>query len=682
MAILDRQFEPAILLADIFANQTLGYCLLIGLGILAILSMFLVWTRWGHAKPLSKCIALSIFAHILLGGYAYGTKLFFSYAETTKEEPVAFSVLEDDESFEEEIEPEKSSAEQSEKPWEKFAGEGSATPEAITHQKLTSHEAVIPQKTEPVPETVFQKHEIQEVQQTAVAQATSPELRTDDSFEIQSQQRQEVNPAQIANAPEPVKRDTPFEVPQNVQTQVERSEVPQQAQAQVPQNQVQPTEIDSNQLRQQLQNQIATQNAPYVPGPNLKDANTVPPNQQSNHPFRNASHGNRQDETHGQPQVTTKRRLADGQPIPKMYQNRFVENRALLIQQNGGSPDTEKAVAEALAWFSQEQSEDGRWNPRRFNAGNEANVYGHNRGGAGFNADTGITGLVILAYLGAGHTHLEGKFQKTVQKGLEYLIRTQNDDGSLYGEAGLFARTYCHGMALMAISEAYAITGDHRIKPFIIKGQEFTVATQNQRTGGWRYRPGDDGDMSQFGWQVMALKSAEQAGVPIPRKTKTLMARFLNNYQKGDQRGLASYRPAEKPTRTMTAEALFCRRLLNLQVTEQMSREAVGFVMEELPGRTRVDNLYYWYYATLSLHEEKSELRFQNENWQKWNRSLNQRLLALQKKSGDRKGSFSEDTLWSAYGGTFYSTAISTLCLEACYRYQTPKSPAGRTARR
>ena len=397
--------------------------------------------------------------------------------------------------------------------------------------------------------------------------------------------------------------------------------------------------------------------------------------------FRNVSRNNQNSNFEPSAQTTKKRRrLADGQPIPEIYQNRFVENRSLLIQRNGGLPKSQEAVEQALKWLSAEQSEDGRWNPRRFNAGNETNVYGHNRGGAGFHADTGITGLVLLSFLGAGHTHLEGPYQKTVQKGLEYLIRNQNQDGSMYGEAGLFARTYCHGMALMAIAEAYSLTGDHRIKPFIIKGQGFTVKTQNQTTGGWRYRPGDDGDMSQFGWQVMALKSCELAGVKIPAKTKQLMIRFLKRYAKGRRGGLAAYRPAEKPSRTMTAESLFCQRLLNLNVPATASQEAVDFIMEELPGDD-IDNLYYWYYATLSIHKEQSEFDFQKTNWQQWNRKLTQRILALQQKKGSPAGSFSDKTLWSSYGGRFYSTAISALCLEAQYRYKS-EGVKNRTARR
>src|SRR5699024_7243360 len=100
----------------------------------------------------------------------------------------------------------------------------------------------------------------------------------------------------------------------------------------------------------------------------------------------------------------------------------------------------------------------------------------------------------------------EGDHQRTVEAGLAYLIRVQASDGSLHGNAALFERTYCHGMAAMALAEALGMTGDKALRPTVEKAMRYTLASQHP-LGGWRYQPGDAGDMSQFGWQVMALKN-------------------------------------------------------------------------------------------------------------------------------------------------------------------------------
>ncbi|MEC9091866.1 MAG: prenyltransferase/squalene oxidase repeat-containing protein [Planctomycetota bacterium] len=662
-----------ILLAQQAGNGLLMYSLWIGFGILMIMAAILIWTRWGHAKPIWKCVALSIFAHILLGGYAYGTRLFFSFSNESQEKPVSFSVIQE-EPLEPELDP---NSNQNEKPWDQFFEEKNSSPESITQPNPEPHLAAFPKRESRSAVTEYQNHEIQNINDSVEPDQPTPELVENQQFEINRTQKPKVEPAKVAEIPKPIRRDTPFQIPKPADRLVERSPQPRSSQSPPEFSTTQSFDVET--LKAELQKQVTTNKAKPVPGPNeLPDSSSIP-DTTSKPPWASASHPN---VNAAISQVKIHRRLADGQPIPEMYQNRFSPNRSKIIEHNGGSINTEQAVQDALNWLSSEQSEDGRWNPRRFNAGNEANVYGHNRGGAGFNADTGITGLVLLSFLGSGHTHLEGPYQKTIQKGLEYLIRTQEQDGNLYGEAGLFARTYCHGMAMMAISEAYSLTGDVRIQPFIQKAQQYSVSTQNQVTGGWRYRPGDDGDMSQFGWQVLALKSAEQAGVLLPEKTRNLMERFLNSYKKGDRGGLAAYRTAEKPTRTMTAEALFCRRLLEMNVSTAMSTEAIDFVLEEMPNQTRIDNLYFWYYATLAIHREKSAFEFQNENWKRWNHSLTQKLLSLQSKEGSMKGSFSEKTLWSPYGGTFYSTAMSTLCLEVYYRYHSTQPPLKRTARR
>ena len=47
-------------------SRALAIILTTGLGVLTIGLGVLMWTRWGQARPLAKCAALSLFAHLLL----------------------------------------------------------------------------------------------------------------------------------------------------------------------------------------------------------------------------------------------------------------------------------------------------------------------------------------------------------------------------------------------------------------------------------------------------------------------------------------------------------------------------------------------------------------------------------------------------------------------------------------
>ena len=364
----------------------------------------------------------------------------------------------------------------------------------------------------------------------------------------------------------------------------------------------------------------------------------------------------------GMTKINLPRRLGDGQPIPQLYQLRTAQNVNRMAIRRGGSADTQLAVELALKWLAENQKSNGSWSPTETGAGRETKTLGHDRNGAGARADTGITALAALALLGAGNTHLEGEYQQNVQRALEFLIRSQTEDGSLAGEAKLFARMYCHSMALLALSEALAVTGDQRLAPAVQSGVDYTIRSQNQIDGGWRYQPGDRGDMSQFGWQVMALHSASIGGVTIPRKTIERMQMFLQLCCSGNHRGLASYRPGQGVSTTMTAEALLCRFFMEKNVAPPTIAEAGEKIATDMPSSKTV-NFYYWYYGTMAMYHSGGE------DWQLWNQSLKETLLPMQIQGGRYRGCWPNDGPWGGYGGRVYSTAMAALCLEVYYRY-------------
>jgi hypothetical protein len=348
--------------------------------------------------------------------------------------------------------------------------------------------------------------------------------------------------------------------------------------------------------------------------------------------------------------------------LPEVYKLRVAPDHAGVAQGRGGSPETEAAVQAALKWLAASQSPDGRWDAGAHEAGRETLADGRNRRNAGIEADTAMTGLALLAFLASGHTHEQGTYRENVQHGLEFLLHIQAADGNLAGRADPFARMYCHAIAAFALSEAYGMTGDQRLRDPVRRAIGYTIAAQDPIGGGWRYRPGDPGDTSQLGWQFMALKSAELAGIAIPEHTRQGIIRYLRSVSSGRQGGLASYRPGEPISRTMTAEALVCWQFLGLSPKHPAAAEAADFVLGDPPSEGRV-NIYYWYYATLAMYQ------LQGEPWRQWNEAIRPTLLATQRKTGPLAGTWDPDPVWGGYGGRIYSTALSALCLEVYYRF-------------
>ena len=217
-------------------------------------------------------------------------------------------------------------------------------------------------------------------------------------------------------------------------------------------------------------------------------------------------------------------------------------------------------------------------------------------------------------------------------------------------------------MSLLAISEALALTGDSRLVPYAQRGVDYSMYAQNKTDGGWRYQPGDQGDMSQFGWQVLAMHSAKAGGIHVPEKTMNGMRAFLDSCSSGVGKGLASYRPNQNVSTTMTAEALVCRYFLHAEVGENTKTQAMSRVLRELPSQHHM-NLYYWYYGTMATYHSGGDA------WDQWNRALKSALLTTQVSKGSQVGSWAPNGLWAGYGGRVYSTAMSALCLEVYYRY-------------
>ncbi len=349
--------------------------------------------------------------------------------------------------------------------------------------------------------------------------------------------------------------------------------------------------------------------------------------------------------------------------MPDAYADRQPGRREAVALARGGSEATEQAVASALGWLVAAQSADGRWDAARHGAGIERTAEGRHRPGPNARVDHGVTGLAMLALLGAGSTHREGPHAVAVARGVGFLTGRQQADGSLAGEAEFFARLYCHGMATIALAECLAMSGDATLRPVVERAVTHTLSMQHPHTGGWRYAAGDRGDTSQCGWQVMVLASARAAGLGGFEAAETKARRYLQSVAGGHAGGMASYRPGERPSMAMTAEALYCRLLLGASVAEPSTAEALQVIAAAPPVASSC-NAYAWYYATLALFHAGGP------QWDRWNGRMQQTLVSLQRREpGPLEGSWDPDPVWGAHGGRVYATALSALTLEVYYRY-------------
>ncbi len=332
------------------------------------------------------------------------------------------------------------------------------------------------------------------------------------------------------------------------------------------------------------------------------------------------------------------------------------EKRERALAELGGSPETEAAIERALRWLARHQEPDGRWKIDRF--GGQA---GH---------DVAATSLAALAFLAWGADPDGGDdFGKAAGRALNWLIARTNEEGDLRHEEGRpSGDMYDQGMAGIALAEAYALTGDSRFHEPARRAIAFIVAAQNPGDGGWRYRPGEGGDTSVFGWQIMALTSARAAGLEVPEEAFDKARRWLVQVGGGKHGGEYGYQN-RSPKPAMVAEGMFSRQLIGRGPgTPAAGRddpamlESAAYLARHLPRENERD-YYFWYYGSLALYQHQGPV------WVEWNSRLRPILLDSQRTGGDEDGSWDTNSRWGAQAGRAVVTALAALTLEVYYRY-------------
>ncbi|MEX2141630.1 MAG: hypothetical protein WD894_20360 [Pirellulales bacterium] len=342
-------------------------------------------------------------------------------------------------------------------------------------------------------------------------------------------------------------------------------------------------------------------------------------------------------------------------------------NKSEAIRKGGGNAASEAAVAAALKWLASQQMSDGGWtfdlrrtpNPNK-NPG-EPQVE---------DARNAATALALLPFLGAGHTPKEGRYAPVVRKGLLFLSRSAKPENTRFGPGASWVDPgrgvmYSHGMASIAVCEAYAMTKDKSLLPYAQASVNLIAAAQCA-DGGWRYQPNDPtgGDTSVVGWQLMALKSASMGyHLEVPRQTLIRAYAFLDRVQIDDGAAYRYMIGRPQQSSATTAIGLLCRMYLGWKKERPGLQRGVEQLSKRGPSTGKQADMYYNYYATQVMRH------WEGEEWEKWNEVMRDFLIESQAKKGAETGSWHFDENHGNIGGRLYTTSMATMTLEVYYRH-------------
>ncbi len=303
------------------------------------------------------------------------------------------------------------------------------------------------------------------------------------------------------------------------------------------------------------------------------------------------------------------------------------------------TPQTQAAIERGLKWLASRQVTDGGFG--------SSGSYARN---------VGVCALAGTAFL--AHRGMTGSYRRSIQECIRYLLGRSQENGFIVeADVRTHAPLYGHGYATMFLGQVFGESFDPRVREALKAATQLILNLQNEQ-GGWSYTSDPkDADVSITTCQMLALFSARQAGVGVPREAIERSVDFLKQAQNED--GGFRYRlddPPESlfPRSAAAVVALTCAGL-ERDPTVQHGREYLQQPhppLELSPGQLAEYHFYGRFYATHAAWQAGKP------EWDRWYPMVRDELLSQQSTRGD----------WhDANIGDEYATAMALIVLQFPY---------------
>jgi hypothetical protein len=326
---------------------------------------------------------------------------------------------------------------------------------------------------------------------------------------------------------------------------------------------------------------------------------------------------------------------ASGESDVTARPNNSAENNPLA---NEMTDDLRKAVSNGFEYLRSQQNADGSFGRGRFGR------------------HVGITALCALAYMADGNLPGRGPYGEQVSKALEFVLQHSTETGLLNAEES-HGPMYGHGFATLFLGEIYGMNPDDtRVREALVRAVGLIVGTQNEE-GGWRYNPVPyDADISVTICQVMALRSARNAGIKVPKQTIDRAVEYVRKCQNPDGgfRYMLQTGGSAWPRTAAGVASLF---YAGIYEDDSIDRGLEYLMRNAMPGTAASGQAHYYYghyYAVQAMYLAGGN------RWQKWWPAARNELIARQSSGG---GWLDQHT------GGADATAMSLIVLQMPKRY-------------
>lgn len=273
-----------------------------------------------------------------------------------------------------------------------------------------------------------------------------------------------------------------------------------------------------------------------------------------------------------------------------------------------------------------------------------------------------MTSLAALALLANGNTTTEGPYAPALRRATEYILANARPNGLISHPDEESRSMYGHGFAMLYLGQLYGMTEDAqeqaRIRHVLDAGVKLTAQAQS-RLGGWLYTPdsqGDEGSVTVT--QVQALRSCRNAGISVPKATVDRAMEYLDKSMLPS--GGIAYRAGMRggPRPPITAAAVACWFNAGLYDHPNALR-ALQFCRQQIGAKTALQAFSgHWYYAHLYMAQVMYLVG--EDSWAGYFPTMRDILISKQE----------EDGSWMGDGiGQTYGTAVALVILQLPYGY-------------
>ncbi|MBI3726663.1 prenyltransferase [bacterium] len=151
----------------------------------------------------------------------------------------------------------------------------------------------------------------------------------------------------------------------------------------------------------------------------------------------------------------------------------------------------------------------------------------------------GVTALAGISFLAQGSTPSRGQYGKQVQGALDFILKSVSREGFITNDS---SRMYEHAFATLFLAEVAGMAPSSEIHDALRAAVSCIVAAQNDQ-GGWRYLPGaKDSDISITVCQVQALRAARNVGIHVPKDAISNAIKYVKHSYIGDKVSYPHYK--------------------------------------------------------------------------------------------------------------------------------------------